>query len=176
MVVLVHHHGEVRTQAEGKERPVPAQRRAEPGASPRSSTHRPNRTRPAASSPVAQLGEEQVRRKVSSQPGQAAQHRQPGQAGQAGQAGSRCRFPPRNASPKSQEGPGHHHDQGDEEEGQREGGKEGEKGRMREGGVECGEKTSEHGGVKSTADEDGFYQAWRPWRGQRSGVCVRLSV
>lgn len=46
---------------------------------------------------------------------------------------------------------------------------------MRKEGSECGEKTREHGGVERRADEVHFYHAGRPWRGQRSGVCVCLS-
>lgn len=112
---------------------------------------------------MAQLGEEEVRREASSQPGQAAQDRDPGQAGDGG--------------PRSRSRTGAGFDQegdeccDDEEEEEEEGWRE-----RRDESRQRGEELRGHGadGVKTEDEPPGFNPSHtpRPWRGQRSGVCV----
>ena len=165
MLGVVDRHGEVRTQVEGEERPVPAGAERRPSDGPG--------TQAAPPSPVAQPAEEQVRRKVPPQPGQAAQQRQPGQAGQPPRArpSSLCPRPP---DPHT--APDHHRREDGKEEPRRPGGQEGQEGSRTEEGVQRGDEASQHGGVKAQAGDQLFYHAWRPWGGRRSGMRVFISV
>lgn len=87
-------------------------------------------------SPVGQLGEEQVRRQTSSQPGEAAQDREPRQAGDGSPSGcsTRRRFGVRYQKPD-----GCHENEQSEEERWRKGGGRGDTGQKR------GEQMGEHG-------------------------------
>lgn len=77
-------------------------------------------------SPVRQLGEEEVRRDTSSQPGEAAQDREPRQAGDGDPSWRRTGPRPglRKGPADDQEGDDRHNNEEDEEEGGRKGGEE----------------------------------------------------
>lgn len=80
-------------------------------------------------SPVGHLGEEEVWREASSQPGETAQDREPGQAGDGDPTWRRRgpRFGFRNGPAGDQEEDDCRNNEEDEEEGGREGGREGER-------------------------------------------------
>lgn len=80
MLIVVYHHSEVRTQVESKERSIPETKNHHMLRFSRKIIPSFFHTE-AGFLPITQLGEEEVKRKPSSQPGQAAQHWDPGQTG-----------------------------------------------------------------------------------------------
>lgn len=164
MLMVVHHHGVVRTHVEGKQRPVPAaQVQTRTGSSLQlhqvpPNTEKHQRFEEKVFSPVSQLAEEEVRRDASSQPGEAAQDRDPRQAGD-GDPRPGLRTGPAD----HQEGHDRRRNEADEEEGGRKG----------------GEEKSEHvcGGLKGEAGPSRFLTGptCRDLGEVRGPVCVRTS-
>lgn len=108
-------------------------------------------------SPVAQLGEEEVQRKISSQPGEAAQNWEPWQGGERDP-----RFGLRDCPTEDQEAYDRHNNEHEQE-------------RQRDDGGQRGDETREHDGMKTKADRPTFIRS-RDLGDVRSQVHVCVCV